>query len=86
VPSRWEYATEAYDISFSVFLEYQEPESSHTSVIPILPAMRKDCEGRVVRGSHHSPYPGVYLLKFDNSFSYWRAKEIFFRVYTTAQS
>lgn len=34
-------------------------------------------------GSHVFPGPGVYLLKFDNSYSLWRSKKVYYRVFYT---
>lgn len=81
---RWEFATEHYDIGFSVSLEYSDAATGATMVVPILPLLRKECERRVVIGSHVSQHSGVYLLKFDNSYSYWRTKQVFFRVFATS--
>lgn len=49
----------------------------------ISPVMRRDCHQEVYAGSHHYPGEGVYLLKFDNSYSLWRSKTLYYRVYYT---
>ncbi|XP_055341086.1 Golgi resident protein GCP60-like isoform X2 [Paramacrobiotus metropolitanus] len=50
----------------------------------ILPVYRRDCHEEVIAGSHLYPArQGVYLLKFDNSFSLWRSKTLYYRVYYT---
>lgn len=36
---------------------------------------------QVYAGSHSYPGRGVYLLKFDNSYSLWRSKTLYYRVY-----
>ncbi|KYO43509.1 Golgi resident protein GCP60 [Alligator mississippiensis] len=38
----------------------------------IVPVYRRDCHEEVYAGSHQYPGRGVYLLKFDNSYSLWR--------------
>lgn len=38
---------------------------------------------QVHAGSHRYPGRGVYLLKFDNSYSLWRSKTLYYRVYYT---
>eukprot|EP01134_Creolimax_fragrantissima_P008590 CFRG8590T1 len=80
----WEYATEAYDISFAVDFEYIN-ENGETVVQPILPPFRHELvdNRRITRGSHTTHRKGTYLLKFDNSYSLWRSKTVFYRLYAT---
>ncbi|XP_055878296.1 Golgi resident protein GCP60-like isoform X2 [Biomphalaria glabrata] len=47
----------------------------------IIPVYRRDCHEEVYCGSHTYPGQGVYLLKFDNSYSLWRSKTLYYRVY-----
>ena len=63
----------------------------------IVPVYRRDCHEevnallyftysmflslQVYAGSHVYPGRGVYLLKFDNSYSLWRSKQLYYRVY-----
>ncbi|VEN59294.1 unnamed protein product [Callosobruchus maculatus] len=47
----------------------------------IVPVYRRDCQSEVYAGSHPYPGRGVYLLKFDNSYSLWRSKTLYYRVY-----
>ena len=49
----------------------------------IIPVYRRDCHEEVYCGSHMYPGRGVYLLKFDNSYSLWRSKTLYYRVYYT---
>jgi hypothetical protein len=44
---------------------------------------RRDCHEEVYAGSHSYPGQGVYLLKFDNTYSLWRSKTLYYRVYYT---
>ncbi|KAJ8895072.1 hypothetical protein PR048_000397 [Dryococelus australis] len=44
---------------------------------------RRDCQEEVYAGSHLYPGQGIYLLKFDNSYSLWRSKTLYYRVYYT---
>jgi hypothetical protein len=44
---------------------------------------RRDCHEEVYAGSHAYPGQGVYLLKFDNTYSLWRSKTLYYRVYYT---
>jgi len=47
----------------------------------ILPVFRRECHEEVHGGSHTYPGQGVYLLKFDNSYSLWRSKYLYYRIY-----
>ncbi|KAK2575954.1 hypothetical protein KPH14_007315 [Odynerus spinipes] len=49
----------------------------------IVPIYRRDSQEEVYAGSHQYPGQGVYLLKFDNSYSLWRSKTLYYRVYYT---
>jgi len=59
----------------------QTDQSSPISVI--IPIYRRDSHEEVFAGSHAYPGKGVYLLKFDNSYSLWRSKTLYYRVYYT---
>ncbi|XP_070152313.1 Golgi resident protein GCP60 [Polyergus mexicanus] len=52
----------------------------------IVPVYRRDSQEEIYAGSHHYPGEGVYLLKFDNSYSLWRSKTLYYRVYYTRQN
>ncbi|VEL27346.1 unnamed protein product [Protopolystoma xenopodis] len=47
----------------------------------LIPVYRRDCHLAVHCGSHLYPGCGVYVLKFDNSYSVWRSKWLYYRVY-----
>lgn len=49
----------------------------------IVPIYRRDSQQEIYAGSHRYPGQGVYLLKFDNSYSLWRSKTLYYRVYYT---
>uniref|UniRef100_A0A673XGU1 Transmembrane p24 trafficking protein 8 n=1 Tax=Salmo trutta TaxID=8032 RepID=A0A673XGU1_SALTR len=50
----------------------------------ILPVYRLDSHMAVQGGSHEYPGKGTYLLKFNNSYSLWRNKTLYYRVYYSA--
>uniref|UniRef100_A0A1I8HEC4 ACB domain-containing protein n=1 Tax=Macrostomum lignano TaxID=282301 RepID=A0A1I8HEC4_9PLAT len=80
----WEFATDHYDIGFGVYFEWTvSPSDRVTAVDEIIPVFRRDCHEEVYCGSHQYPGRGVYLLKFDNSYSLWRSKWLYYRVYYT---
>ncbi|XP_038143414.1 Golgi resident protein GCP60 isoform X1 [Cyprinodon tularosa] len=63
--------------------EKAKKEAGKPHVDEIVPVYRRDCHEEVYAGSHQYPGRGVYLLKFDNSYSLWRSKSVHYRVYYT---
>ncbi|XP_043929840.1 protein TMED8 [Protopterus annectens] len=57
------------------------PRSQYSEILPVY---RKDSHVEVQAGSHEYPGEGVYLLKFDNSYSLLRNKKLYYHVYYTA--
>ncbi|KAM8719739.1 hypothetical protein ACLKA7_005892 [Drosophila subpalustris] len=55
--------------------------ASKAPISIIVPIYRRECYNEVYVGSHSYPGEGVYLLKFDNSYSIWRSKTLYYRVY-----
>ncbi|XP_003700048.1 Golgi resident protein GCP60 [Megachile rotundata] len=49
----------------------------------VVPIYRRDSQEEIYAGSHRYPGQGVYLLKFDNAYSLWRSKTLYYRVYYT---
>jgi len=62
-------------------LEKGKAQSNKPPCDEIIPIFRRDCHQEVYAGSHSYPGRGVYLLKFDNSYSLWRSKTLYYRVY-----
>lgn len=70
--------------SGSVNIDRESVDDSSTSkpfVSIIVPIYRRDCFNEVYVGSHTYPGEGVYLLKFSNSYSFFRSKTIYYRIY-----
>ncbi|CAI5696673.1 protein TMED8 isoform X3 [Oreochromis niloticus] len=66
--------------------DIEKGSKTHTNsnLSEILPVYRQDSHLSVQGGSHEFPGEGTYLLKFDNSYSLWRNKTLFYRVYYSA--
>lgn len=66
----------------------QDSEKRTRNVVPrvseVVPLFRRDSHENVYAGSHQYPSQGVYLLRFDNSYSLWRSKVVYYRVYYTS--
>lgn len=63
--------------------EKAKKSARKVQVDEVVPVYRRDCHEEVYAGSHQYPGRGVYLLKFDNSYSLWRSKTVYYRVYYT---
>lgn len=65
----------------------EEEKTTEQGRIPlvneVVPVSRRDSHEEVYAGSHQYPGEGVHLLKFDNSYSLWRPKVVYYRVYYT---
>lgn len=57
---------------------------TNSNLVELLPVYRQDSHLSVHCGSHDFPGEGTYLLKFDNSYSLWRNKTLYYRVYYSA--
>ncbi|XP_033335440.2 Golgi resident protein GCP60 [Megalopta genalis] len=64
----------------SVQSDYKLPSPPISEIVPVY---RRDSQEEIYAGSHRYPGQGVYLLKFDNSYSLWRSKTLYYRVYYT---
>uniref|UniRef100_A0A8W7PQV3 Protein involved in maintenance of golgi structure and er-golgi transport n=1 Tax=Anopheles coluzzii TaxID=1518534 RepID=A0A8W7PQV3_ANOCL len=56
---------------------------SRNPISIIIPIYRRECHQEVYAGSHTYPGEGTYLLKFDNSYSLWRPKTLYYKVFYT---
>uniref|UniRef100_A0A1A8RXD9 Transmembrane emp24 protein transport domain containing 8 n=1 Tax=Nothobranchius rachovii TaxID=451742 RepID=A0A1A8RXD9_9TELE len=65
-------------------IEKGSKSQTNSNLSEILPVYRQDSHLSVQGGSHDFPGEGTYLLKFDNSYSLWRNKTLYYRVYYSA--
>lgn len=65
-------------------IEKGSKSQTNSNLAEILPVYRQDSHLSVNGGSHDFPGEGTYLLKFDNSYSLWRNKTLYYRVYYSA--
>lgn len=78
----WEFVTVNYDIGFGLgFLPEPTNPDEEATEIELLPVTRRDCSVDVVMGNHQYHSKGTYLLKFDNSYSLLRSKDVYYKVY-----
>lgn len=63
--------------------KYQRKFMQKQKSVEVVGMYRRDSHIEVQAGSHEYPGHGTYILKFDNSFSMWRSKTLYYRVYYT---
>lgn len=71
---RWEFQTENYDIGFGVF--FAPPDDSKLQELVAM--TRVNCHLVPEDGMLVCSHPGKYVLKFDNSFSWYRSKKLLY--------
>jgi hypothetical protein len=79
----WQFNTLDRDIQFGVDFEHKQ-EDGALAVQPIVPITRINAHLEVVTGTHIAEVEGTWLLKFDNSYSYFRGKTVLYRVLCAA--
>ncbi|KAG7220478.1 hypothetical protein INR49_018197 [Caranx melampygus] len=78
---RWQFATEGADIGFGVFLKAKKGEWMKAAQMQeVVPSQRYNAHLVPEDGSLTCERPGVYVLRFDNTYSIFQAKRISFTV------
>ncbi|XP_070759972.1 SEC14-like protein 2 isoform X2 [Enoplosus armatus] len=78
---RWQFATEGADIGFGVFMKARRGEWKKAAQMQeIVPSQRYNAHLVPEDGSLTCERPGVYVLRFDNTYSIFQAKRISFSV------
>ncbi|XP_028269425.1 SEC14-like lipid binding 8 isoform X1 [Parambassis ranga] len=78
---RWQFATESADIGFGVFLKAKRGERKKAAQMEeIVPSQRYNSHLVPEDGSLTCERPGVYVLRFDNTYSLFQAKRVSFSV------
>ncbi|KAL5479687.1 hypothetical protein EMCRGX_G023244 [Ephydatia muelleri] len=74
---RWELITIDHDIGFGWFQKFEAAANDLSELIPV-----KRTNSHVVpeRGVLQCSSPGIYVMKFDNSYSWTRSKEVYYSV------
>ncbi|EFX85553.1 hypothetical protein DAPPUDRAFT_222572 [Daphnia pulex] len=71
---KWDFYTEEGDLAFAVYRKKDD------ELIPIVSHDRIDCDVSPEEGEIRCDYTGVYVVEFDNSYSYFRSKKIWFSI------
>ncbi|KAI0990515.1 hypothetical protein GJ496_003389 [Pomphorhynchus laevis] len=65
--------------------EDNDQKSKNLVIDDLIPLFRRDCHMSTVCGYHKYPGVGYYHFKFDNTYSFWRSKTLYFRFYYCVQ-
>ncbi|KAM9393694.1 SEC14-like protein 2 [Pholidichthys leucotaenia] len=78
---RWQFASEGADIGFGVFRKAKKGKWKKAAEMEeIVPSQRYNAHLVPEDGSLTCEHPGVYVLRFDNTYSIFQAKRISFTV------
>ncbi|XP_038619702.1 SEC14-like protein 3 isoform X1 [Tachyglossus aculeatus] len=78
---RWQFVSDGADIGFGVFLKTKMGERQRAGeMTEVLPSQRYNAHMVPEDGTLTCPEPGVYVLRFDNTYSFVHAKKISFTV------
>lgn len=65
-------------------VERGSKSQANSNLAELLPVYRQESHLSVHGGSHDFPGEGTYLFKFDNSYSLWRNKTLYYNIYYSA--
>ncbi|GIY49263.1 SEC14-like protein 2 [Caerostris darwini] len=74
----WEFEIKSKDIGFGLY--YREMNGENSTLVEIVPLQRVDTEEFSETGIHKADKKGTYVIRYDNSYSWMRSKELFYRV------
>ncbi|XP_042905279.1 SEC14-like protein 2 isoform X1 [Parasteatoda tepidariorum] len=75
---QWEFEAKSKDVAFGLF--FKEKSGDDVKVTELVPIIRLECELCSETGVYKCEMPGTYTLVFDNSYSWIRSKEIYYKV------
>ncbi|KAF8794825.1 SEC14-like protein 2 [Argiope bruennichi] len=74
----WEFETKTRDIGFGLF--YKEIVDGEEKITELVPLLRINTEDYSETGVYKCEKAGTYIVLFDNSYSWIRSKEVYYRV------
>ncbi|XP_041079631.1 SEC14-like protein 2 [Polyodon spathula] len=78
---RWQFASEGLDIGFGVFIKTKVGERQKAAeMVEVVPSQRYNAHLVPEDGSFTCQDPGIYVLRFDNTYSILHSKKVSFSV------
>nr|XP_042905283.1 retinal-binding protein [Parasteatoda tepidariorum] len=74
----WEFEIKCRDIGFGLFLKERDDEGKE-KINALVPLLRLDTDEFSETGVYKCEKPGTYVMLFDNSYSWVRSKEIYYK-------
>ncbi|GFR15190.1 hypothetical protein TNCT_314661, partial [Trichonephila clavata] len=74
----WEFETKTRDVGFGVY--YKKIENGEEQMVELVPLLRIDTEDYSETGVYRCENAGIHIILFDNSYSWIRSKEIYYRM------
>ncbi|GBN30084.1 hypothetical protein AVEN_265796-1 [Araneus ventricosus] len=75
---QWEFETKSRDIDFSLLFRGESPEDY--KLVELIPKQRTDTSDEAEKGCFKCEKVGQYTIVFDNSYSWFHSKEVYYRV------
>lgn len=73
---RWQFTTEGFDLGFGVYKRTKDGKQHAAKMTPVVHTMRVDSHLVPEDGSVAVKEAGTYVVRFDNTYSYFRSKKI----------
>ncbi|XP_048763283.1 SEC14-like protein 2 isoform X2 [Ostrea edulis] len=77
---RWQFSTNGYDIGFGVYRRTKDTRQKANEMEEVLPTQRVNSHLVPEDGSFTCTEVGMYILRFDNTYSWARSKKILYLV------
>ncbi|GFR31889.1 retinal-binding protein [Trichonephila clavata] len=77
----WEYELKNHDIGFKIMFEDRNPDGIET--MEIIPMYKFETEYEPIKGMLRCKRKGTYIIGFDNSYSWFNSKEVYYKVWLT---
>ncbi|GFS67841.1 SEC14-like protein 2, partial [Nephila pilipes] len=78
----WEFETKSKDIAFAVYFQEKSPNGSKP--IEVIPKQRIDTCYEPEKGFLKCDKAGIYVVVFDNTYSWMFSKELYYRIKVTS--
>uniref|UniRef100_A0A0B6Z7E2 CRAL-TRIO domain-containing protein n=1 Tax=Arion vulgaris TaxID=1028688 RepID=A0A0B6Z7E2_9EUPU len=83
---RWQFKTDGFDIGFGVYLRTTDHRQKAVDMEPILPSQRVNSHMVPEDGSVTCRRTGIYVVRFDNTYSFVRTKKLYYQIEVLEQS
>ncbi|GFX13391.1 uncharacterized protein TNCV_2191461 [Trichonephila clavipes] len=79
----WEYELKNHDIGFKIMFEEGNPNGIER--MEVIPMYKFETECEPIKGMLRCTKKGIYIIGFDNSYSWFNSKEVYYKIWLTTQ-